>query len=1160
MPKVTLQDIDSGYQSTTLINENNDTIEQAFDNTLSRDGSSPNAMGADIDMNSHKIINLAPPQNANDAARWQDVLDNVAVLGVVLPSQTGNAGRVLGTDGSTLGWYNYQNSLSGVLSADAVVVPCDSAGVVLSYAPAQGTFTLFSGATPVNPANISFTIGANPQGLVATINSSGQYQVTGGLDANEPYGEITFIATHAGASVSKKFTIGKAIQGLTGPPGSGADVFQGYLTRTSYSILCGQNGEPLPNAFDGAEGECRVFESGTEVTSAATFSVVATGCTGTINTAANTPVSGKPRGYYRVTAMSADVGTLAITATYNGRNFYATYTVMKSRVGYEIVNSLPNSGNYEGRVVFLTTDDKLYRYTGSAWTAAVPAVDISGLISATQIDNIGAAQVTGQLTDAQLQSIAAAKVSGQLTDAQLQSISAAKVTGQLTDSQLQSIAAAKVSGQLTAAQIASINAAQITGELTNSQIESIAAAKISGQLTASQIASIGAAQITGQITSTQIADNAITTPKLAAGAVTAAEIAANTITAGNIAAGAITTPKLAAGAVTSNEIAAGTIVAENIASGAITTPKIAAGAVTSNEIAASTITAGNIASGAITTPKLAAGAVTSNEIAAGTIVADNIASNAITTPKIEAGAVTTAKIAAGAIDADKIAANAVTTPKLDAGSVTTAKIAADAIVADKIAANAVTTPKLDAGAVTTAKIAAGAVTTDRLFVTGRGAALNDDPSVSDGSAWALPNSSIVSVSDGIVGTTAVRSSSNGYVTSRTFAFDPGKTYRVRCRARNVGGNGTFYLLVNLLDSSNTIIQGDGTYWYYPVSGVVPPSGWTEYTGTFGFGTARTFPSNARTMGCGVILNYDGTAGYMEAQDIRIEEALPASLIVDGAIVASKIATDAVTANKILAGAVTTDKIEAGAITTAKLAAGAVTTATIAAGAVTANEIAAGTITGDRIQSGAIDASRIAAGTITSDRIAPGTIAGDRIAAGTITGDLIAGNTITGDKIQAGSINADRIAAGTITADRIQANTITADNLANGAISSSDSNSATGTFTNSGYTTIGTVTYTPASANSKLLILVSGTVIIGDAAPTNTYAQVLLARDGNTLRGPLIVSRSRGIPVPFAFHAVVSVPDTQARVYAVRYNASQSAGGGDPHSVENSTITILELKK
>lgn len=56
----------------------------------------------------------------------------------------------------------------------------------------------------------------------------------------------------------------------------------------------------------------------------------------------------------------------------------------------EIVATLPATGNYEGRMVFLTSNDKLYRHTGSpagaaGFTAAVPAVDITGQIVSTQI-------------------------------------------------------------------------------------------------------------------------------------------------------------------------------------------------------------------------------------------------------------------------------------------------------------------------------------------------------------------------------------------------------------------------------------------------------------------------------------------------------------------------------------------------------------------------------------------------------------------------------------------------------------------------------------------------------------------------------------------------------------------------------------------------------
>jgi hypothetical protein len=47
MPKVTLTDVESKFASITTINANWDRIETGFDNTLSRDGTSPNAMGAD---------------------------------------------------------------------------------------------------------------------------------------------------------------------------------------------------------------------------------------------------------------------------------------------------------------------------------------------------------------------------------------------------------------------------------------------------------------------------------------------------------------------------------------------------------------------------------------------------------------------------------------------------------------------------------------------------------------------------------------------------------------------------------------------------------------------------------------------------------------------------------------------------------------------------------------------------------------------------------------------------------------------------------------------------------------------------------------------------------------------------------------------------------
>jgi hypothetical protein len=58
MAKLTLTDIESGYQVKETINSNNTATETAVENTLSRDGTSPNQMEAPLDMNSFNINNL----------------------------------------------------------------------------------------------------------------------------------------------------------------------------------------------------------------------------------------------------------------------------------------------------------------------------------------------------------------------------------------------------------------------------------------------------------------------------------------------------------------------------------------------------------------------------------------------------------------------------------------------------------------------------------------------------------------------------------------------------------------------------------------------------------------------------------------------------------------------------------------------------------------------------------------------------------------------------------------------------------------------------------------------------------------------------------------------------------------------------------------------
>ena len=269
-----------------------------------------------------------------------------------------------------------------------------------------------------------------------------------------------------------------------------------------------------------------------------------------------------------------------------------------------IVSSLPTVSGYTGpKIVLLTTDNKIYRLDGSAWTAAVATGDITGTIG----ENLFSDDLRP-----------------------VERVSALPTTG------------------LTQGRIVLLTTDNKMYRYTGNEWTS----------------AVPAVDVTGQITGTQISDNSITTSKISANAVTANEVAADAITANKIAANSITSAKIQTGAVSADAIAANSITSSKIATNAVTADAIAANAVSTSELAADSVTAGIIAAGAVSTSELAADAITSDKIAAGAIVAESIATNAITSAKIGTDQVTANKIAASSIITSKIATGAVTAAKI----------------------------------------------------------------------------------------------------------------------------------------------------------------------------------------------------------------------------------------------------------------------------------------------------------------------------------------------------------------------------------------------------------------------------------------------------------------------------------------------------------------
>lgn len=74
MSKITLNNISTLENSIVgAVNANNATITAAIDNTLSRDGTSPNSMASNLDMNSYRILNLPAPSSDTEPLRKGDL-------------------------------------------------------------------------------------------------------------------------------------------------------------------------------------------------------------------------------------------------------------------------------------------------------------------------------------------------------------------------------------------------------------------------------------------------------------------------------------------------------------------------------------------------------------------------------------------------------------------------------------------------------------------------------------------------------------------------------------------------------------------------------------------------------------------------------------------------------------------------------------------------------------------------------------------------------------------------------------------------------------------------------------------------------------------------------------------------------------------------------
>jgi hypothetical protein len=161
MAKLTLSTISSRYGSIDALNANFDAVEAALENTLSLDGTAPNGMEVDLDMNSHKVINLSDPTNNGDAVSRGWLLE-----------QEGNA--VASADAAAASAAAAENSAVASAAAAASVNPT-------LYAQKSANLSDLTSAATAR-TNLGLVIGTDVQGYDADLTTwAGKAAPTGNV-------------------------------------------------------------------------------------------------------------------------------------------------------------------------------------------------------------------------------------------------------------------------------------------------------------------------------------------------------------------------------------------------------------------------------------------------------------------------------------------------------------------------------------------------------------------------------------------------------------------------------------------------------------------------------------------------------------------------------------------------------------------------------------------------------------------------------------------------------------------------------------------------------------------------------------------------------------------------------------------------------------------
>jgi len=259
MSKITLNNVASFQNDTTAVasySANNATLTTAFDNTLSRDGTSPNTMGANLDMNSNRILNLPAPASPLDPLRVQDLSSYTVTTAnqITVPSSTtvGNVVTWNATNGLTLGTASNPNI--GAATGTSLVLASPNA--VLNFSTGLDSAFYLNKSSGTNWNYFQFLVSSVAKGAFGMDSSNNWFAGVYNPSFNQvltitPAGATSFSGdvTWAGAAWS---TWSPTVSSLTGTITSVGTVVARY--KQLGKIVVFQISIPITNNGTGATG------------------------------------------------------------------------------------------------------------------------------------------------------------------------------------------------------------------------------------------------------------------------------------------------------------------------------------------------------------------------------------------------------------------------------------------------------------------------------------------------------------------------------------------------------------------------------------------------------------------------------------------------------------------------------------------------------------------------------------------------------------------------------------------------------------------------------------------------------------------------------------------------------------------------------------------